>query len=226
MEILYRDKAILICQKDAGLLSTDEPGGVPEALRQLLGDPRADLRTVHRLDRVVGGLMVLGRSAAAASELSRQIREGQFRKEYLAVVHGLTPEEGSLRDLMWRDKARKMSFVVHQTGKDVQEALLDYHRLGTAKEMSLVRVHLHTGRSHQIRCQFASHGWALAGERKYDTREDPWPLALWSCPLAFSHPESGEKLSFFLPPPETEPWTFFEGFQEVVNNLKTDKPFP
>ena len=209
MEILYRDKAILVCQKDAGLLSTDEPGGVPEALRQLLDDPKADLRTVHRLDRVVGGLMVLGRGAAAASELSRQIREGQFQKEYLAVVHGLTPEEGSLRDLMWRDKTRKMSFVVQEPGKDVQEALLDYRRLGTAKDMSLVRVRLHTGRSHQIRCQFASHGWPLAGERKYDTREDPWPLALWSCYLAFTHPESGEKLAFFLPPPEREPWTRF-----------------
>ena len=119
MEILYRDRAVLVCRKDAGLLSTDEPGGVPEALRQLLGEPEAELRTVHRLDRVVGGLMVLGCSASAASELSRQIREGQFRKEYLAAVHGLTPEEGSLRDLMWRDKARKMSFVVPQPGKDV-----------------------------------------------------------------------------------------------------------
>ena len=147
--------------------------------------------------------------AAAASELSRQIREGQFEKEYLAAVHGLTPEKGSLRDLMWRDKARKMSFVVETPGKDVQEALLDFRRLDTAEGLSLVRVRLHTGRSHQIRCQFASHGWPLAGERKYDTREDPWPLALWSCYLAFTHPESGERLTFSLQPPSAEPWTFF-----------------
>ncbi len=210
MEILYRDKAILVCRKDPGLLSTDEPGGVPEALRQLLGEPGAQLRTVHRLDRVVGGLMVLGRSAAAASELSRQIREGSFEKEYLAVVHGLTPEAGSFRDLMWRDRARKMSFVVPEPGKDVQEALLDYRRLDKAEELSLVRVRLHTGRSHQIRCQFASHGFPLAGERKYDTREDPWPLALWSCFLSFTHPESGERLRFTLPPDAAEPWTFFD----------------
>ena len=209
MEILYRDKSVLVCRKDPGLLSTDEPDGVPEALRRLLGDEKAELRTVHRLDRVVGGLMVLGRSAAAASELSRQIREGQFEKEYLAAVHGLTPEKGSLRDLMWRDKARKMSFVVEAPGKDVQEALLDFRRLDTAEGLSLVRVRLHTGRSHQIRCQFASHGWPLAGERKYDTREDPWPLALWSCYLAFTHPESGERLTFSLQPPSAEPWTFF-----------------
>ena len=120
------------------------------------------------------------------------IREGSFEKEYLAAVHGLTPEAGSLRDLLWRDKARKMTFVVPEPGKDVQEALLDYRRLDAAEDLSLLRIRLHTGRTHQIRCQFAARGWPLAGERKYDTREDPWPLALWSCALGFTHPESGE----------------------------------
>ena len=119
MEILYRDDAILVVRKPAGVLSTDEPGGVPELARQELGDERAEVRTVHRLDRVVGGLMVLGRSAGAASELSRQVREGSFHKEYLAVVHGETPASGSLRDMLWRDKARKMTFVVPEPGKDV-----------------------------------------------------------------------------------------------------------
>ena len=207
MEILYRDRAVLVCRKDAGLLSTDEPGGVPESLRQLLGEPEAELRTVHRLDRVVGGLMVLGCSASAASELSRQIREGQFRKEYLAAVHGLTPEEGSLRDLMWRDKARKMSFVVPRPGKDVQEALLDYRRLDTAGELSLVRVRLHTGRSHQIRCQFSSRGLPLWGDKKYSTLPDDGPIALWSHCLHFAHPDTGEILCFEQDPPEIEPWT-------------------
>ena len=99
MEILYLDNEILVCRKEAGLLSTDEPGGVPELLRRQLGDG-GELRTVHRLDRVVGGLMVLARSAPAASALSRQIREGSFQKEYLAAAHGQTPEEGRLRDLL------------------------------------------------------------------------------------------------------------------------------
>ena len=219
MEILYRDEAILVCRKDPGILSTDEPGGVPDRLRELLGDPGAQLRTVHRLDRAVGGLMVLARSAWAASQLSRQIREGSFQKEYLAAVHGLTPEAGELRDLLWRDKARKMTFVVPEPGKDVQDALLDYRRLDAAEGLSLLRVRLHTGRTHQIRCQFASRGWALAGERKYDTRQDPWPLALWSCRLGFEHPASGERMEFALLPPEEAPWSFF-------NNLKTDKALP
>ena len=174
----------------------------------------AEIRTVHRLDRVVGGLMVLGCSAEAASELSRQMREGAFHKEYLAVVHGETPEAGSLRDLLWRDKARKMTFVTERPGKGVQEALLDYTTLECREGMSLVRIRLHTGRTHQIRCQFAARGWALAGERKYDTREDPWPLALWSSQLRFCHPQTGEELCFRLaPPPETEPWSFFGKFE-------------
>ncbi len=218
MEILYLDGQILVCRKEPGLLSTDEPGGVPELLRRQLNDG-GELRTVHRLDRVVGGLMVLGRSARAASELSRQIREGSFRKEYLAAVHGLTEEEGSLRDLLWRDKARKMTFVVKEPGKDVQEALLDYRRLEAAEGLSLLRIRLHTGRTHQIRCQFASRGWPLAGERKYGTREDPCPLALWSCSLAFAHPEDGRQMEFFLPPPREEPWSWF-------NCLKTEGGLP
>ena len=100
---------------------------MPELVRLALGDENADVRTVHRLDRVVSGLMVLARSTAAASELSRQIRDGEFQKEYLAVVHG-TPEEpkGELRDLLYRDKARRMTMVATELGKGVQEAILRY----------------------------------------------------------------------------------------------------
>ena len=214
MTIVYQDGAILVCLKPAGVLSTDEPGGLPELLRRELGEETADVRTVHRLDRVVGGLMVLARSPESASELSRQIREDRFEKEYLAVVHGDPGESGRWRDLMFRDKARKMSFVTEIPDKGVQEAILRYKRLGQSGDLSLVRIRLETGRTHQIRCQFAAHGFPLAGERKYSTREDPWPLALWSCRLAFVHPESGKRMEFAHFPPETEPWSFF-------NNLKT-----
>ena len=86
MDILYQDNSILVCIKPAGVLSTDEPGGVPELVRQALGDPKACVRTVHRLDRVVSGLMVLARTPAAASKLSAQIREHDFGKTYLAVA--------------------------------------------------------------------------------------------------------------------------------------------
>ena len=106
MTIVYQDQTIVACVKPAGVLSTDEPGGLPELLRRELGQPQAELRTVHRLDRVVAGLMVLGRSAAAASELSRQIREGSFEKDYLALAHGKLEDRGTMCDLLWRDKAR------------------------------------------------------------------------------------------------------------------------
>ena len=93
MELIYKDRDIVVCIKPARVLSTDEPGGLPELVRESLGDPNADIRTVHRLDRVVSGVMVLARNAKAASELSRQIREDEFHKEYLAVLHGM-PAEG------------------------------------------------------------------------------------------------------------------------------------
>ena len=210
MEILYQNANILVCIKPARVLSTDEPGGLPGLVREALGDPKADVRTVHRLDRVVSGVMVLARSANAASELSRQIREDQFRKEYLAVIHG-RPEnpEGTLRDLLARDKARRMTFVAEAPGKGVQEAALSYRVLEYANGMSLVRVRLHTGRTHQIRVQFSSRGIPLVGERKYAVWNDPCELALWSAKIGFYHPGTGEWVEFSKEPPAVFPWTEF-----------------
>lgn len=210
MEILYQNANILVCIKPARVLSTDEPGGLPGLVREALGDPKADVRTVHRLDRVVSGVMVLTRSANAASELSRQIREDQFRKEYLAVIHG-RPEnpEGTLRDLLARDKARRMTFVAEAPGKGVQEAALSYRVLEYANGMSLVRVRLHTGRTHQIRVQFSSRGMPLVGERKYAVWNDPCELALWSAKIGFYHPGTGEWVEFSKEPPAVFPWTEF-----------------
>ena len=207
MEIIYMDHDILVCIKPARVLSTDEPGGLPDLCREALGDPKADIRTVHRLDRVVSGLMVLARNAAAASELSRQIREDGFEKEYLAVVHGRPEEQGTLRDLLGRDKARKMTFVAPEPTKGVQEAVLHYQLQNSQNGLSRVRIQLETGRTHQIRVQFASRGFPLVGERKYSELDDPCEIALWSYRLAFAHPKTGEKMEFTHRPPETYPWT-------------------
>ena len=208
LTMLYLDDHIAVCVKPPRVLSTDEPGGMPDLVRQTLGDPRADVRTVHRLDRVVGGVMVLARNAAAASELSRQIREGSFEKKYLAVVHGAPEEDsGELRDLLGRDKARKMTFVAEGPGKGIQEAVLSYRVLNKAGDLSRVEVTLLTGRTHQIRVQFASRGMPLVGERKYSTLDDPCEIALWSCFLRFHHPVTGEELTFTRLPPEEYPWT-------------------
>jgi len=207
MEIIYRDDDIVVAVKPARVLSTDEPGGMPDLVREALGDPKADVRTVHRLDRVVSGLMVLARSAAAASELSRQIREDVFQKEYFAVVHG-QPElpEGTLTDLLIRDKARKMTMVVKTPQKGAQEAILGYKLLNFSEDMSRLWIELRTGRTHQIRVQFASRGMPLVGERKYAVLDDACEIALWSYRLGFNHPSTGQWMTFEKEPPQAYPW--------------------
>lgn len=208
MEFVYLDDSIAVCIKPSGVRSTDEPGGMPELVRQALGEPKADVRTVHRLDQVVSGLMVLARNEAAASELSRQIRDGEFEKEYLAVVHGAPGHtQGELRDLLYRNKARRMTMVADEPGKGVQEAILRYQVLSQVEDMSKVQIQLLTGRTHQIRVQFASRNMPLVGERKYSTLEDPCAIALWSYKIGIRHPVSGEEMTFIKEPPAVFPWT-------------------
>lgn len=207
MELVYVDDAIVVCVKPSGVVSTDEPGGVPDLVRETLGDKRASVRTVHRLDQVVSGLMVLARTEAAASELSRQIRDDEFDKEYMAVVHGLPEREGTLRDLLYRDKARRMTLVAMEMAKGVQEAVLDYRVISSSEDMSKVKIRLHTGRTHQIRVQFSSRGYPLVGERKYSTLEDGCTIALWSYAISLRHPVTGEKMKFVKEPPAIYPWT-------------------
>ena len=208
LTVLYADKDIFVCIKPARVLSTDEPGGLPDLVRKAVNDEKADVRTVHRLDRVVSGVMVLARNAKAASELSRQIRDDVFEKEYLAVVHGC-PESrsGTLTDLLYRDKARRMTMVASEPAKGVQEAILDYSVINMDDNLSRVQVLLRTGRTHQIRVQFASRGMPLVGERKYCTLEDPCEIALWSHRIAFIHPGSGKRVEFSCEPPGIYPWT-------------------
>ena len=208
MELLYVDESIVVCVKPPRVLSTDEPGGVPELVRKELGNEAAKVLTVHRLDRVVSGLMVVVRSSAAASELSRQIRDGEFGKEYLAVIHG-TPGEpsGVLQDLLLRNKPERKTYVVTEPAKGVQEAILRYWVLNSNNDLTKVRIVLETGRTHQIRAQFSSRNLPLVGDRKYSLLDDDCEIALWSHRLSFQHPKTGEKMEFKLDPPEVYPWT-------------------
>ena len=210
-KLLHLEDSFLICIKPPRVRSTDEPGGVPDLCREALGDPCANVRTVHRLDQVVSGLMVLARSRKSASELSRQIREDEFEKEYVAVVHGTpSPACGTMTDLLLRNKEERKTYVVTEPGKDVQEAILHYQTVATSGDISLVRIQLVTGRTHQIRCQFSSRGLPLVGDRKYSLNEDGCEIALWSYRLAFNHPKSGEALDFCAPPPNEYPWNRFK----------------
>lgn len=214
MDILYDDNRILICVKPAGVISAgDEEGSMIDLLRKALGSETACVRSVHRLDAQVSGLMVFARSQAAASILSEEIREKEFEKEYLAVVRGHFEEpEGQMEDLLWYNRSLRKARVMDAPGKDVKKALLSYKVLGFSEpeNASLVKIKLHTGRTHQIRVQFSSRNHALLGDRKYGAGEfDRCGIALWSWKLSFLHPQSMEPVSFCKNPPAVFPWNLF-----------------
>ena len=211
IDIVYQDSEIIVCIKPAGVLSTDEEGGMPEALRSQLGLGKDRVFTVHRLDRVVSGLMVYAVTSQAAAAVSKCITDKTFEKEYLAVVHG-RPEEDSGRfdDLLFRDREKLMTFVVKRMRKGVRDASLEYEVLGGRDGLSLVRVHLLTGRTHQIRVQFSSRKMPLYGEKKYAVSEDKGDIALWSAYLSFIHPKTHERMSFDAFPPNVYPWSLFD----------------
>ena len=211
MEILYEDRRVIVAVKPSGVLSVDEPGGMPDLIRDYLGDEKACVRTVHRLDRVVGGLMVFARSREASRILSQQVRERTFHKVYLAIVHGI-PEnkEATCRDLLLRDKESRMTSVTNQVGPGVQEAILRYKLLETVDRMSLLRIELETGRTHQIRVQLSSRGMPIVGDKRYGILDDAETIALWSAGISFIHPQTGERMSFSTLPPSAYPWN--QGF--------------
>ena len=187
MEILYSDKALAVCVKPVGL---DSEQAVPAALIQVLG---GEIFPIHRLDKNVGGVMVYARTRQAAAALSRAIQEGSMVKEYVALVHGTPPETGDWEDLLFKDSAKNKVFVVKKERKGVKKARLEY-RVLTSGPDSLVGIRLHTGRSHQIRVQFASRGYPLAGDHKYGARDDiPAPM-LFSYRVSF--PWQGSLRSF------------------------------
>lgn len=193
MEILYQDKDVVVAVKPAGVLSTDEPGGMPQLLRSALHHD--NVRSVHRLDRVVSGLMVYALRGKAASELSRQVREGQLRKEYVALVSGELPPEGELRHFLLRNKAERKTYAVPEGTAGAQNASLSYRVLQQYGDRTLVRIRLHTGRTHQIRSQFAAIGCPLVGDTKYGGEPGDF-VHLSSCFLGFFQPYSGGYLEF------------------------------
>ena len=183
MEILYSDKDIVVLVKPVGMDSEHE---VPQALG-------GEIYPIHRLDKNVGGVMVYVKKKASAAALSKAVQEGTMVKEYVAMVHGTPPEVGDWEDLLWKDSAKNKVFVVKRERRGVKKARLEYKRL-TEGETSLVRIRLHTGRSHQIRVQFSSRGFPLVGDHKYGSRDEKSEPMLFSCCLTF--PYKGKLLRF------------------------------
>ena len=187
MEILFHNNDLVVCIKPVGL---DSEHQLPENLKEVLG---GEIFTIHRLDRNVGGVMVYARTKAAAAALSRAVQEGSMVKEYVAMVHGTPPEKGDWEDLLWKDNGKNKVFVVRRMRGGVKKARLEFHRLSDG-ETSLVRIRLHTGRSHQIRVQFSSRGFPLVGDHKYGSRDERTDPMLYSCKITF--PYKGKTHSF------------------------------
>ena len=187
MEFLHTDREIAVILKPVGMDSEQE---IPAAIAAAIG---GEVFPVHRLDKNVGGCMVYARTRRAAAALSRAVQDGTRKKEYVALVHGAVPESGDWEDLLWKDSAKNKVFVVKRERRGVKSARLEFTRL-RAGDPALVRILLHTGRSHQIRVQFASRGFPLLGDHKYGARDaSPAPL-LFSCALTF--PLNGKTMHF------------------------------
>lgn len=187
MELIYSNKDIAVCIKPIGL---DSEAELPRVLTESLG---GECFPVHRLDKNVGGIMVYARNKTAAAALSRAIQENRMVKEYIAMVHGLPPQSDDWTDLLWKDSAKNKVFVVKRERKGVKKARLEFSRLSD-QDPCTVRILLHTGRSHQIRGQFASRGFPLVGDHKYGARDDSPAPMLYSCALTF--PLNGKTLHF------------------------------
>ena len=202
MEVLFEDKNLIVAIKERGLLS--EENSKPNMVTLLKEHTKGEIFPVHRLDKDVGGVMVYAKTKKAASELSKQAGDRTMEKTYLAVLHG-APEEksGILEDLLFFDKRKNKSFTVKKERKGVKKALLSYNVLNEKAELSLVEVKLMTGRTHQIRVQFASRKMPLVGDRRYGAKDDSKIIALWSKEISFIHPAKGERMSFQKLPDET-----------------------
>ncbi len=198
MNILFEDKHLIVCQKERGMLSQDG-NGKPSFTEKIKEHTKTEVYPVHRLDKDVGGVMVYALTKSAAAELSKQVADRIMEKNYLAVVHG-KPGKGDMEDLLFFDRGRNKSFVVKKERKGVKKALLSYETVDSREDKSLVSVSLHTGRTHQIRVQFASRKMPLYGDRRYGGRDEERLIALWSYCISFNHPVTKERMSFELLP--------------------------
>lgn len=205
IDILYEDKNLIVCIKPSGYTSQGEDNN---SLTFVLSKQlNCEIFPVHRLDQPVGGLMIYAKNTQAAGKLSGLMSENKFIKEYLAIVSGkLDDKEGTFEDYLFHDKRKNKAYVVDKKRNGVKEAKLSYKVLDSKNDTSLVRVHLYTGRTHQIRVQFASRKHPLLGDGKYGDRTNKNNVALYSCYLKFNHPFKKETLEFNCLPEFSDTW--------------------
>lgn len=223
IKIIYEDNHILAVEKPVNIpVQKDESNDIDlltilkDDLKQRYGKPgNVYLGLIHRLDRPVGGLMIFAKTSKAASRLSEQIRTRQFRKTYLAVVLGvINKSEGTLEDYLLKDPRTNIVSVVDIGTHGAKQAILDYKILKKSEGLSLVRINLKTGRSHQIRVQFSNYGYPLYGDQKYgrNLNRIGQQIALWSSEISINHPINNEEIRFTSEPPKQNPWVLFNGY--------------
>lgn len=208
MTVLFEDSALIVCVKPAGALS--EKSEKTNMVSMIAEHTGAEPYPVHRLDKETGGVMVYAKTKQAAAQLSEQIKQGSFKKRYLAVLCGIVENKsGELNDFLFRDKLKNKTFVVDRQRAGVKTAKLEYRIIDENNGYSLADILLHTGRTHQIRAQFSSRKHPLCGDRKYGGCAGD--LALFAYRLEFTHPVSGKKLKYeFLPDFTLPPWNMFQ----------------
>lgn len=211
IEIFEKTNEYTVCIKPAGVLSEDTSGGMP----CLLADGDKRVLVVHRLDREVSGVMVFANDNKTAAQLSRGIADKTFNKEYLAVVEGDVGSGTVLEDLLFYDRTKSKTYVVNKERKGVKKASLEFIKLASAETengiVSLVKIKLHTGRTHQIRVQFASRKHPILGDRKYGSSAKCL-VALFSHKISFNL--NGKTHEFKALPEKDYPWSLFDEIVE------------
>ena len=231
IKVLYKDKHIIVVEKPVNILSehqTNTLRTMPDTIKKMTGAYKVDV--VHRLDKMVGGTMVYSLNGKATKGLSETIRNHRMIKEYLAVVHGKPDShEGIMKDFLFKDSAKNKSFVVKTLRKGAKEASLEYKLIKTTETddgpVSLVKIRLHTGRTHQIRVQFSSRKMPLLGDGKYGSHDNGCFIALWSHHLGFRHPTFKKDIDeYSLPPIKDYPWKLFRReLKEIDAQIETNK---
>src|SRR5690625_1156135 len=221
ISILYEDNHLLVVEKPVNIPVQEDKSGDEDFLSILKDDIKIRynkpgnvyLGLVHRLDRPVGGVMVFAKTSKAASRLSDVIRRNKLDRKYLGVVRGVPQKkEGKLEHYLYKDSKKNKVHAVSAKHKGAKKSALEYQTIGSAEQLSLLSVQLHTGRSHQIRVQLATMGCPLYGDQKYGqhVNRPGQQIALWAHSLSFPHPTTKEVMTFTSSPPNDYPWMLFE----------------
>lgn len=220
IKVVYEDNHLLVVEKPVNILSQGDDTNdkdmvnlLKDYVKNKYNKPgNVYIGLVHRLDRPVGGVMVFAKTSKAASRLSEQVRNKTFKKTYRAVIHGtMNKTEDTLKDYLYKNKKTNMVTVVNKNHKEAKDAILNYETLGSKNGFSLVEIDLKTGRSHQIRVQFASRRHPLFGDQRYgkDVNKVGQQISLWSYKIEIDHPTTKEKMVFTCEPPQQYPWNLF-----------------